>query len=160
MATTFRGKDIKDLRRILGDTKVDTFLLVLRRKPNTMERYLKTTDEEYETFNKVKECLEQMEKCGKNRWWNSEDKRVLAYYQLMNPILLIPFDKFHEALEFLLGRPVGIHEMGVNYEGLKAEAERAFKGTQDSAEQKAESIKESFEKLAATGIPVMCVVVE
>ena len=39
--------------------------------------------------------------------------------------------------------------MGLNYEGLKAEAERAFKGTQDSEEQKAESIKKSFEQLGA-----------
>ena len=101
-----------------------------------------------------------MEKFGDNRWWTSEDKKVLGYYQLMNPILLVPFDKFHEALEFLLGRPVWTHEMGLNYEGLKAEAERAFNGTQDSDEQKAESIKKSFEQLADLGKPVIGVVVE
>lgn len=49
---------------------------------------------------------------------------------------------------------------GLNYEGLKAEAERAFKGTQDSEEQKAESIKKSFEQLADLGKPVIGVVVD
>ena len=43
---------------------------------------------------------------------------------------------------------------------LKAEAERAFKGTQDSEEQKAEAIKKSFEQLADLGKPVIGVVVE
>ena len=74
--------------------------------------------------------------------------------------MLVSFDKFHEALNFLLGRPVWIHEMGLNYEGLKAEAERAFKGTQDSEEQKAESIKKSFEQLADLGKTVIGVVVD
>ena len=101
-----------------------------------------------------------MEKFGDNRWWLSKDKRVLGYYQLMNPYLLVSFDEFHEALGFLLGRSVSTHEMGLNYEGLKAEAERAFKGMQDSEEQKAESIKKSFKQLADLGKPVIGVVVE
>ena len=124
----------------MGNYKVDTFL----RFEATTEN---TTSEDEETYKRVKKCLEQMERFGNNHWWTSKDKKVLGYYQLMNPILLVPFDKFHEALEFLLGRPVWTHEMGLNYEGLKAEAERAFNGTQDSNEQKAESIKKSFEQL-------------
>lgn len=140
-AHAFNEENIKYLRGILGDEKVDTFILVL---DPTSDRVISSEDDR-KSFETVKKCLEQMEKFGDNRWWNSEDKRVLGYYQLMNPILLVSFDKFHEALEFLLGRPVWTHEMGLNYDGLKAEAERAFKGTQDSEEQKAESIKKSFE---------------
>lgn len=137
----------------MGNYKVDTFL----RFEATTEN---TTSEDEETYKRVKKCLEQMERFGNNHWWTSKDKKVLGYYQLMNPILLVPFDKFHEALEFLLGRPVWTHEMGLNYEGLKAEAERAFNGTQDSNEQKAESIKKSFEQLADLGKPLTYVVVD
>lgn len=137
----------------MGNYKVDTFL----RFEATTEN---TTSEDEETYKRVKKCLEQMERFGNNHWWTSKDKKVLGYYQLMNPILLVPFDKFHEALEFLLGCPVWTHEMGLNYEGLKAEAERAFNGTQDSNEQKAESIKKSFEQLADLGKPLTYVVVD
>ena len=155
-ADAFNEEDIKYLRGIFGDKKVNTFILVL--DPNS-GRVISSEDDQ-KSFDAVKKCLEQMEKFGDNRWWLSEDKRVLGYYQLMNPILLVSFDKFHEALEFLLGRPVWTHEMGLNYEGLKAEAERAFKGTQDSEEQKAESIKKSFEQLADLRKPVIGVVVD
>ncbi len=155
-AHAFNEENIKYLRGILGDEKVDTFILVL---DPTSDRVISSEDDQ-KSFETVKKYLEQMEKFGDNRWWNSEDKRVLGYYQLMNPILLVSFDKFHEALEFLLGRPVWTHEMGLNYDGLKAEAERAFKGTQDSEEQKAESIKKSFEQLADLGKPVIGVVVD
>lgn len=152
-AHAFNEKNIKYLRGILGDYKVDTFL----RFEATTEN---TTSEDEETYKRVKKCLEQMERFDNNHWWTSKDKKVLGYYQLMNPILLVPFDKFHEALEFLLGLPVWTHEMGLNYEGLKAEAERAFNGTQDSNEQKAESIKKSFEQLADLGKPLTYVVVD
>ena len=152
-AHAFNEENIKYLRGILGDYKVDTFL----RFEATTEN---TTSEDEETYKRVKKCLEQMERFDNNHWWTSKDKKVLGYYQLMNPILLVPFDKFHEALEFLLGRPVWTHEMGLNYEGLKAEAERAFNGTQDSNEQKAESIKKSFEQLADLGKPLTYVVVD
>ena len=155
-AHAFNEENIKYLRGIFGDEKVDTFILVLDSKS---DRVISSEDDQ-KSFDTVKKYLEQMEKFGDNHWWLSEDKRVLGYYQLMNPILLVSFDKFHEALEFLLGRPVWTHEMGLNYEGLKAEAERAFKGTQDSEEQKAESIKKSFEQLADLGKTVIGVVVD
>lgn len=107
-AHAFNEENIKYLRGILGDEKLDTFLS-FGDDPD------RGTSEDQETCETVKKCLEQMEKFGDNRWWTSKDKRVLGYYQLMNPRLLVSFDKFHEALEF-----------------LQAEAERAFKGTQDS----------------------------
>ena len=152
-AHAFNEENIQYLRGILGDEKVDTFF-------EFGDEHERGTSEHQETCETVKKCLEQMEKFGDNRWWTSEDKKVLGYYQLMNPRLLVSFDKFHEALQVLLGRPVWTHELGLNYEGLKAEAERAFKGTQDSEEQKEESIKKSFEQLADLGKPVIGVVVE
>lgn len=44
-------------------------------------------------------------------------------FQLRQRLLCMPFDKFHEGLEALLGRPVFTHELGLNYDGLIAEAE-------------------------------------
>lgn len=152
-AHAFNEENIKYLRGLLGDERIDTFLSI-GKEPD------RGTSEDQETCETVEKCLEQMEKFGDNRWWLSKDKRVLGYYQLMNPYLLISFDEFHEALEFLLGRSVSTYEMGLNYEGLKAEAERAFKGMQDSEEQKAASIEKSFGQLADLGKPVIGVVVE
>ena len=149
-AHTFNEENIKYLRSILGDEMVDTFLTI-GNEPK------KGTSEDQENCETVKKCLEQMENFGDNRWWTSKDKKILGYYQLITPIMLVSFDKFHESLEFLLGRPVWTHEMALNYEGLKAEGERAFKGTPDSEEQKSESIKKSFEQLANLGKPVICV---
>lgn len=111
-AHAFNEENIKYLRGILGDYKVDTFL----RFEATTEN---TTSEDEETYKRVKKCLEQMERFGNNHWWTSKDKKVLGYYQLMNPILLVPFDKFHEALEFLLDRPVWTHEMVLTMKDLR-----------------------------------------
>ena len=43
-------------------------------------------------------------------WWDSDDDRVLAEMQLQEPILILPFGRFHEAVEKALGRPVWTHE--------------------------------------------------
>ena len=148
-AHAFNEENIKYLRALLGDEKVDTFLAIGDQPDERVSSQARATCEQ------VAKCLEHMEKFENNRWWTSEDKRVLGYYQLMNPLLLVPFDKFREALETLLGRPVWTHEMalGPSYEGLKAEAERAFKG-----EQKAQARMNSFEQLAGLGKPVAVVV--
>ena len=132
-AHTFDEENIKYLREVLGDEKVDTFFKIAD-EPET------GTAEEQKDCETVKKCLELMEKFLDNRWWLSEDKKVLAYYQLMNSILLVPFEKFQTALLFLLNRPIMSHELICNYEGLKAEAERAFSGKEDSLEQKKELI--------------------
>ena len=118
-AHAFSEENIEYLRKILGDYKVKAFL-------NVEETTENATFEDKEAHRLVKKYLEKMEEFGNNRWWISEDKKVLAYYQLMCQILLVPFDKFHKSLEFLLGRPVWIHERALNYEQLKLEAEIAF----------------------------------
>lgn len=42
-------------------------------------------------------------------------------FQLFEPLLCMPFDAFHHAVENVLGRPVFTHEFGLNLEGLKEE---------------------------------------
>lgn len=140
-ARMYNMENIMYLRRFLGNDNVDTFFVI----GDHPER---GTHKDRDDCEMVRNCLELMEKFNNNRWWLSEDKNVLAYYQLMNPCPLVPFEKFHEALEHLLGRPVWTHEMMYSYERLVAEAERAFYGTRDSVKQRSESINNAFEQLA------------
>lgn len=149
---------IEYLKGIFGEADIKKFLRMKELRADTLERWLRSNPEDRKMHDRVQKCLNQMQKSGDNCWWASKDKRELGYYQLMNPILLVPFDKFHEALEFLLGRPVWTHEMGLNYKGLVEEARRAFGGNQDSEEQRAESVQKSFEQLAELGKPVIGVV--
>lgn len=122
----FDEENLRYLRGLLGDEKVDTFL-AFGDEPD------RGTSEDQKACETVKKCLEQMEKYGDNRWWLSKDKRVLGYYQLMEDYMLLhSFDEFKADLGFLLGHPVTTVDLYVNYEQLKAEAERAFKATQES----------------------------
>lgn len=43
-------------------------------------------------------------------WWRSCDPYTLASMQLREPVLLIPFSRFHEAVELVLGREVRVEE--------------------------------------------------
>lgn len=54
-------------------------------------------------------------------WWKPLTHRERAEFQLFTSRLCMPFTVFHEALEKALGRPVFTHELGLNYERLKAE---------------------------------------
>lgn len=53
--------------------------------------------------------------------WKDWTKRQRAEFQLRQKRLAMPFDVFHEAVEFALGRSVFTHEFGLNWEGLVAE---------------------------------------
>ncbi len=44
-----------------------------------------------------------------------------AEFQITQNLLCMPFDKFHEAIEKTLNRPVYTHEFGINIEGLTNE---------------------------------------
>jgi hypothetical protein len=113
------------------------------------------TNEEYVSalgdmdFNVRNNLLNVMDKYGDNKWWLSEDQRVLGYYQLNEEILLMPFSKFHECFEKLLGRPVWTHEFGLCYEELKQQAERAW-NEYVTDEQKQSDIANGFLALAKT----------
>lgn len=43
-------------------------------------------------------------------WWEHATDREIAEFQLNEPLLCMPFDRFHEAVEKALGRPVFTHE--------------------------------------------------
>lgn len=69
-------------------------------------------------------------KCiGKNRaialaethWWEQCTSQQIVEFQLFVAELCMPFDKFQEAVEKCLGRPVWTHEFALNYDGLVAE---------------------------------------
>jgi hypothetical protein len=54
--------------------------------------------------------------------WKEMTFRQRAVFQMFQPLLCMPFDIFHEAVEKTLGRPVYTHEFGsMNHDGLMAE---------------------------------------
>lgn len=64
---------------------------------------------------------EQAIELANSNWWLNLSARDIVMFQLFEPLLCMPFDVFHEAIEKALGRPVWTHEFGLNYEGLKKE---------------------------------------
>jgi hypothetical protein len=56
------------------------------------------------------------------KWWEGKTHRQIAMFQLFEDRLCMPFDKFHEAVEKALGRPVYTHEFGsAGNDGLRKE---------------------------------------
>jgi len=53
--------------------------------------------------------------------WKTWSKEKIAYFQLHQDRLCMPFSVFHEAVEYVLKRPVYTHEFGLNRDGLIAE---------------------------------------
>ena len=82
--------------------------------------------------------LKTMQKYGENKWWNSNDPLYVARYQIFEDILMVPFDRYHEGIEKLLGRPVYTHEFGLNPEELRQEARQAIQKL-----EKGESLEQS-----------------
>jgi len=117
---------------------------------NNYNTYIERTFGEVLTENR-NNLVESMKKYGDNHWWESDDSITIGMYQLFEPILMVPFDKFHEGLEKLLDRPVWTQEMGINYEGLKEEAQLAMRrmkqGIGISDEQRAKAVKRSIQGL-------------
>ncbi len=56
-----------------------------------------------------------------SKFWEPMTYVERAKFQLFEPLLCMPFDVFHEAVEKALGRPVYTHEFGMNLDGLKRE---------------------------------------
>jgi hypothetical protein len=56
-----------------------------------------------------------------SRAWEPMDYVSRAKFQMLQPLLCMPFTVFHEAIEKTLGRPVWTHEFGLNESGLKEE---------------------------------------
>jgi hypothetical protein len=86
-----------------------------------------------ENYSKKKEkiikniLLKTMNKYKNNRWWLSDNIKIIGYYQLKERILLVKFSKFHEGIEKLLGIPVFTHEFGMFRKELIEKSEQAFK---------------------------------
>jgi hypothetical protein len=67
--------------------------------------------------------IDAMMKYGDNHWWENKDERVLAYFQVNEPVLIIPWDVFERGLQNLLGRKVENREYAYEVSKLKMEAE-------------------------------------
>lgn len=56
-----------------------------------------------------------------SKGWEKLDFGQRARFQMKQQLMCMPFDKFHEAVEKTLGRPVWTHEFGLNKAGIEAE---------------------------------------
>ncbi len=63
-----------------------------------------------------------------SKWWLVRRPRQIARVQLFTVELCVPFGIFHQAMEVSLGRPIWIHEFGLNLENLIQE----FLGERDA----------------------------
>lgn len=54
-------------------------------------------------------------------WWVGRPAREIAKFQLFTSELCLPFEVFRRALEATLGRPVWLHEFGLDPDGLAHE---------------------------------------
>lgn len=77
-------------------------------------------------FNILKTYLNSMQTYGGNRWWESNNKVVKAYYQLNEPCKLIKLSQLQEGLEMLLNRKVAREEILYNKKALLREAEICY----------------------------------
>lgn len=58
---------------------------------------------------------------GGTKFWETMTHQDIAKFQWFEPLMCMPFDVFHEALEKTLGRPVWTHELALNREGIERE---------------------------------------
>jgi len=101
-----------------------------------------------------KAMLKAMQKYGENHWWESDDPKEIAKFQLFEDIILTDFKTFHKGVELLLQRPVCTHEFGLNIEGLRKEAIEIIAHSNIGIEivdigneRRSEKIREGFHKL-------------
>jgi hypothetical protein len=66
----------------------------------------------------TKEKAIALAESGEWKDWTDDE---IVKCQLFQEKLCMPFSRFHEAIEKVLGRPVYTHEFGLNYDGLVAE---------------------------------------
>lgn len=117
----FSTTNIDYLKEVLSEEDVDTYFRL--RNLNDLRDI---PDEELEIYDTVKRCLMTMERYDDNCWWLSNDPCVVAYFQVMEPVLLVPFTKFQSALSVLLGHYVWDIEIFSAIESLRNEADKAF----------------------------------
>gem|GEM_PF-5448199 len=54
---------------------------------------------------------EQAIKLSESEFWKKMTFRQIAEFQLFEPLLCVPFEIFHEAMEKTLNRPIFTHEL-------------------------------------------------
>jgi len=64
---------------------------------------------------------EQAIELAKSGAWKEMTFRQRAEFQMLQRLLCMPFNIFHESVEKTLGRSVYTHEFGLNRDGLMAE---------------------------------------
>ena len=62
---------------------------------------------------------EQAIKLAESEWWEGLSDHDIVMFQLFEDKLCMPFGRFHEAVEKVLGRPVWTHEFA--FDGIKKE---------------------------------------
>ena len=118
-----------------------------------MTKYIDDNLDELPPENR-KNVEETIAKYPNDKCWRSDDPVEIAKYQIFEGILMVEFDKFHEGIEKLLGRPVFTHEFGLNIDGLREEAKKAIslldsgESLETSEEYKIKKVQESVDSLS------------
>jgi len=63
----------------------------------------------------------KQKKLFESKFWETMSDREIAEFQLFEPILCMPFNVFHKALQKTLNRPIQTIELGLNVEGIRSE---------------------------------------
>ena len=63
---------------------------------------------EFQIYSEVKVMLQAMKKYENNKWWLYTELKDKLYFQLKDPVLLIPIDYLQYCAEMVLGRNVPI----------------------------------------------------
>jgi hypothetical protein len=73
---------------------------------------------------------------AETKWWVEKTFKEIVDFQLYETRLCMPFDKFHEAVEKMLNRPVFTHEFA-DYKSLQEEYEgkRKYQGLTESIDR-------------------------
>lgn len=78
-------------------------------------------EEKFNGWAKVQLTKEQAIAFADSKIWEHWTDDQIVRLQLFQQRLAVPFSRFHEAIEKVLGRPVYTHEFGFNYKGLVLE---------------------------------------
>ncbi len=115
-------KNLRYLKRIMPQ-KVNVFL---RKKANPKDVIL--TKQEKEFYEDVCCCLKIMSKYKSKRWWLSSDLKKIAYYSLLEHVIINPFPQFQKGAEELLNHPIQHITFAFCWNELIEEAKSAYSG--------------------------------
>ena len=137
-------ENINYLYGFLGSTVVEGYLRACENFDHA-----NLSEEDMSIYETVKRHLVAMQKYGDNRWWCSEDSNAIGYYQLREPVSLVPYSVFIASLEKMVGHEVDPFELVVNEEYLIEETEKAY----GSKRKKRKTLREAIAKIANSTMP-------